>query len=238
MLDRARISIWTRINEAVAALGRGEALSAIFDRLRGVPPAAPERSVGFTIAVIALAAKMAKADGHVSVGEVSVFRRIFTIPPGEEANAARVFDLARQDVAGYDAYARKIAAMFDEPGHQVLIDLLEGLARIALADGAIHPAEEAFLAEVAGIFGLAAADWRSVRARVVAPGSCDPFEVLGLPCGAPVEEARKAWKAAVRETHPDRLAARGLPPEAVRLGEERLIAVNRAWDTIRGRDAA
>ncbi len=238
MLDRARISIWTRISEAVAALGRSEGLGAIFDRLRGVPPTAPERSVGFTIAVIALAAKMAKADGLVSVGEVSVFRRIFTIPPGEEGNAARVFDLARQDVAGFDAYARKIAAMFDEPGHQVLIDLLEGLARIALADGALHPAEEVFLAEVARIFGLAETDWRSIRARVVPAGSCDPFEVLGLPCGAPVETARKAWKAAVRETHPDRLAARGLPPEAVKLAEERLVAVNGAWEAIRQRHAA
>jgi DnaJ like chaperone protein len=232
------MSVWTRISEALAALGRGEGLLAIFDRLRGVTPAAPERSVGFTIAVIALAAKMAKADGRVTVDEVSVFRRIFTIPPGEEVNAARVFDFAREDVAGFDAYARKIAAMFDEPGHQVLIDLLEGLARIALADGDVHPAEEVFLAEVARIFGLGGTEWRAVRARVMPPGGCDPFEVLGLPCGAPVETARAAWKAAVRENHPDRLAARGLPEEALKLAEARLIAVNRAWDAIRQRDAA
>ncbi len=68
---------------------------------------APERSVGFTIAVIALGAKMAKADGKVTRDEVTAFRQIFAIPPDEEANAARVFNLARQDVAGFDAYAAK-----------------------------------------------------------------------------------------------------------------------------------
>ena len=67
------------------------------------PATPPEKSVAFTIAVIALAAKMAKADGRVQRSEVAAFRRIFTIPRSEEKNAGRVFDLARQDVAGYDA---------------------------------------------------------------------------------------------------------------------------------------
>ena len=57
------MSIWSRITEALSALTAGEGLSAVFDRLR--PP--PERSVAFTIAVIALGAKMAKADGQVTV---------------------------------------------------------------------------------------------------------------------------------------------------------------------------
>ena len=63
----------------------------------------PEKSVAFTIAVIALGAKLAKADGAVARSEVAAFRRVFIIPRAEEKNAARVFDLARQDVAGYDA---------------------------------------------------------------------------------------------------------------------------------------
>mgnify|MGYP000326902070 CR=1 FL=1 len=53
------MSIWTRIGEAIAALAKGEGLSEVFEKLR----ASPDRSVAFTIAVIALGAKMAKADG-------------------------------------------------------------------------------------------------------------------------------------------------------------------------------
>jgi uncharacterized tellurite resistance protein B-like protein len=92
------MSIWTRIADAIAALARGESLSVVFDRLRADP--APEQSIGFTIAVLALGAKMAKADGQVTRTEVTAFREVFLIPESVETNAARVFNLARQDVAG------------------------------------------------------------------------------------------------------------------------------------------
>lgn len=232
------MSLWSRIAEALAALGRGEGLVAVFDRLRGLPPRAPERSVAFTIAVIALGAKMAKADGQVTRDEVAAFRRIFVLPEEELDNAARVFDLARQDVAGFDTYAAKIAAMFPEEDHKTLIDLLEGLFAIAMADGAYHPREDAFLQEVARIFAVGAPCFRAIRARFVDGAPRDPYEVLGVSAFAPYEEVRAAWKAAVMDAHPDRLIARGVPPEAVKLAERRLIAVNQAWDEINAKRAA
>ncbi len=227
------MSIWTRISAALSALAKGEALAVVFDRLR----TPPERSIAFTIAVIALGAKMAKADGQVTRDEVSAFRTVFTIPPEEEANAARVFNLARQDVAGFDAYARKIAAMFG-PGDRVLIDLAEGLFHIALADGEYHAAEDAFLREVVKIFGLGDRCFRSLQARFVPDMPPDPYDVLGVSHSAPVEEIRAAWRQAVREGHPDGLAALGLPEEAIQLAQDRLVAVNRAWEEISGKKAA
>lgn len=227
------MSIWTRITEALSALAKGEGLSAVFDRL-STPP---ERSVAFTIAVIALGAKLAKADGQVTRDEVIAFRQVFTIPAGEEANAARVFNLARQDVAGFDAYARKIAGMFG-PGDQVLIDLMDGLFEIAMADGIYHEAEHAFLQEVSDIFGLGERCFRSLVSRHVQDGAPDPYDVLGVDHDAPLEEVRIAWRTSVRETHPDRMMARGVPEEAIKLAERRLIAVNRAWEEISARRAA
>ncbi|MGO4851312.1 TerB family tellurite resistance protein [Phaeovulum sp. W22_SRMD_FR3] len=227
------MSIWTRISEAIAALARGEGLSVAFERLKG----APERSVAFTIAVIALGAKMAKADGAVTRAEVAAFRQVFTIPPGEEAHAARVFNLARTDVAGFDAWAARIAAMFG-PGAEVLKDVLEGLFTIAMADGSYHAAEDEFLAEVARIFGLSDRCFRAIRARHVPEAVPDPHEVLGVPENAPLEEIRAAWRAGVRESHPDRLMARGLPPEAIKMAEGRLMALNRAWEEIQHQHAA
>ncbi len=232
------MSIWSRINDALAALAAGEGLSVIFDRLTGSRMASPERSVGFTIAVIALGAKMAKADGQVTRNEVAAFRRLFTIAPEEEANAARVFNLARQDVAGFDAYARKIAAMFPDEGRETLIDLLEGLFTIAMADDEYHPNEDAFLAEVARIFGLGEPCFRSLRARYVEGAPRDPYDVLGVPQGAELEVVRSAWKQAVRDSHPDRLIARGVPPEAVELASRRMIDINAAWEEINGKRAA
>ncbi|MGR3490746.1 MAG: TerB family tellurite resistance protein [Shimia sp.] len=226
------MSIWSRIGDALSALAAGEPLSEVFEKLR----TPPERSVGFTIAVIALSAKMAKADGHVTRDEVMAFREVFHIPPEEHANAARVFNLAREDVAGFDAYAARIARMFG-PGDEALVDLVEGLFHIAMADGNYHPAEDEFLGQVAGIFGLDARAFRSIRARHVPGEEPDPYDILGLPAGASQAQARDAWRRLVRETHPDRLIARGVPEEAVKIAERRLIAINRAWEEISTRAA-
>ena len=227
------MSIWSQITEIINALRKGESLSTVFERLR----TPPERSVGFTIAVIALGAKLAKADGQVTRTEVAAFRRVFTIPPEEEGNAARVFNLARQDVAGFEQYAQKIAAMFT-PGDKALVDLLEGLFHVACADGEFHPAEEGFLQEVARIFGLDGRCFTCLRARVVGDVAPDPYAVLAISPKAPMPEIKAAYRAAVRETHPDRMAARGVPPEAVKLAENRLRDINRAWEEIQADRAA
>lgn len=228
------MSLWTRIGEALSVLATGEGLSVIFDRLMSGKAAPPEKSVAFTIAVIALGAKMAKADGVVTRDEISAFRQVFTIPAGEEANAGRVYDLARQDVAGFDAYARKIRRMFQGEG-QTILDLLEGLFFISMADGRWHPQEDAFLAKVAGILQVDERSFRSMRARYVPDAVADPYDVLGVPANATLDEVRAAWKAAVRDSHPDRMIARGVPPEALRLAERRLIAINDAWADISAR---
>jgi len=237
------MSIWTRIADALSALASGEPLSVVFDRLRGAP--GPDQSVGFTIAVLALGAKMAKADGTVTRDEVTAFRRIFTFPDGEEAHAAHVFNLARQDVAGFDAYARKIARLFNPEGkricaddHHVLVDILEALFQIAIADGSYHDGEDAFLAHVANEFGLDEPCFRTVRSRLVEGAPRDPYDVLGLPRDATKAEARKAWKGLVRDTHPDVMQARGVPAEALKLAERRLLMINEAWRAINAKEAA
>ncbi|MEO1152719.1 MAG: molecular chaperone DjiA [Pseudomonadota bacterium] len=221
------MSIWTRIADALSALTSGEGLGAVFDKLR----TPPERTVAFAIAVIALGAKMAKADGLVTRDEVTAFREVFTIPKGEETNAARVFNMARQDVAGFEDYAARIRAMFGEE-HQALTDLLEGLFHIAMADGHYHPSEDDFLSRVSAIFEVPEREFKSLRARFVPDAEPDPYEVLGLTPTASYDEARAAWRQAVRDSHPDRMIARGVPEEAVKLAEKRMIAINRAWEEI------
>ena len=226
------MSIWSRIAAALQALSSGEGLAAVFERLR----APPERSVAFTIAVIALGAKMAKADGLVTRDEVAAFREVFTIPPAEEANAARVFNMARTDVAGFDDYARKIRGMFGTDT-RVLEDLLEGLFHIAVADGEYHPAEDDFLCQVSRIFDLDDRAFRAIRTRFVPDAPPDPYEVLEVLPEDDLATIRAAWRRQVRESHPDRVIARGLPEEAIKMAEKRLVAVNRAWEEI-SRDRA
>ncbi|MFD0857691.1 TerB family tellurite resistance protein [Roseovarius aquimarinus] len=222
------MSLWSRITEAVSALANGEGLSTVFERLR----TPPERRVAFAIAVIALGAKMAKADGQVTRGEVSAFREVFQIARGDEAGAARVFNLARQDVAGFEEYARRIKAMFgDQTG--ALSDLLEGLFHIAMADGEYHPDENSFLERVAEIFDLPEREFEQMRCRFVPDAAPDPYTVLGASPEDDMDTLRTRYREMVRASHPDRMVARGVPVEAMRLAEKRMVDVNRAWERIR-----
>jgi len=226
------MSIWIRISDALAALRSGESLSVVFDRLR----TPPERSVAFTIAVIALGAKMAKADGLVTRDEVTAFREVFQIAREDEAGAAKVFNLARQDVAGYEDYAARIAAMFTD-NRDVLCDVMEGLFHIAMADGDYHPKEDDFLEQVARIFALPEAEFQALRARFVPDAAPDPYAILGVTPDMALDEIRVKWRQMVRDTHPDRMRARGVPDEALKLAEKRMADINHAWDQISGKAA-
>ncbi len=146
------MKIWQSIVEGVNSLGIAELLG-----LSSSPPDDGEhpglREIGFTIGVIALGAKMARVDGDVSEAEVEAFRQLFQVPPGEEKNVERFFNLAKRDAAGFETYARQVAALFpDAP--EILEGVIEGLFDIAQAHGPIDAAEADYLAQVARIFGL------------------------------------------------------------------------------------
>src|SRR5437667_10988299 len=92
----------------------------------------PRHSVAFTIAVIALGAKMAKADGTVTRDEVAAFREVFQVPAEEDGHLRLVFDLARRSTAGFDSYARQVGRLFAGQ-RAILDDLLGGLVHRAPA---------------------------------------------------------------------------------------------------------
>ncbi len=157
--------IWGKIIGGAAGFAVGGALGALVgavaghavDRLRAgqADETGPDqaRETAFTIAVIALSAKMAKADGRVTRDEVEVFKRIFQVPPDEMKNVGRVFDLARRSATGFEPDARQVARMF-QSNPAVLEELLDALFMIARADQVMHPAEISFLREISRSFGF------------------------------------------------------------------------------------
>ena len=181
--------------------------------------------------MIALGAKMAKADGIVTEGEINAFKQVFHVPDRELAAVARVFNLAKQDVAGFESYARQIARLFKTKS-MVLEDVLDGLFHIAKADHAIHPAEIGFLEAVATIFGFSEAEFLSVKSRHVAGETTDPYGVLGLDRGASSDAIKQRYRKLVRDNHPDRHIAAGVPREMIVLATERLQRINEAYDRI------
>ena len=61
----------------------------------------------------------------------------------------------------------------------------------------------------------------------------DPYLVLGVDEGQSLSDIRTAWKELVRQNHPDQMFARGVPEEAIKLAEKRLVKINRAYEIIR-----
>lgn len=218
------MSIWQRIAGAVHEVG--DTIGGFFNTDKP-----PEKSVAFTIGMIALGAKMARADGDVVNSELEAFRQVFEVPEKERAAVERVFNLAQQDVAGFDSYAKQVAALF-QPGSQMLENVLDGLFHIAKADGAVHEAELEFLSLVAEFFGFTPKDFARIRARHVVVED-DPYEVLGVPHDMPFEEIRKMHRKLVRELHPDKHIADGMPAELVVIATERLARINDAFDRIK-----
>lgn len=191
-----------------------------------------KKSIAFTIAVIALAAKMAKADGHVSDAEIAEFRRLFQVDPAEEENVRWVFDRARRSAAGPEAYAQQIADMFPhEP--EVLEELIEALFLIARADGPASAAEIAYLKQVAGIFGLQTTCFKRVCAEHLTAPEHDPYTLLGVSEKADDDTIKAAHRRLVRDNHPDRLVAQGMPVEMVKVANDKLAKINAAYDSIR-----
>lgn len=187
--------------------------------------------ITFTIGVVVLAAKMAKADGRVTGDEIQAFRTRFHVAPDEVANVARVFNLAREDPTGFEPYARQIASLL-QGRPAVLEDLLDSLFVIATADGDIHPAELSFLEAVAEIFGFDKRTFARIRAGHPGRQGSDPYIVLGVSPDAADADIKAAHRKLVKEHHPDRLMAQGLPQEFIDVATEKLAAINAAYDRI------
>jgi DnaJ like chaperone protein len=233
------MSIWGKLTGAAAGLAAGGPIGALLGGIAGhygidhsSRSSANDKQVAFTIGVIALGAKMAKADGVVSKDEVHAFKEVFKVPKGEAENVARIFNLAKKDVAGYELYARQLDRLFHDD-RELLRDVLDGLFHIAMADGVLHPKEEEFLINVAREFGFSDKEYLSIKGRHYRCSAYDPYNILNVKPTISDQELKTHYHKLVAENHPDKLVARGVPAEFVELATKKLAAINAAYEEIR-----
>jgi DnaJ like chaperone protein len=240
------MSVWGKILGGAAGFALGGPLGALLGGLaghvvdkfsvsaQGEDADGATKNIAFTIGVIVLGAKMAKADGVVTRDEIGAFKEVFHIPPEEMKNVGRLFNQARRDAHGFEPYAHQIGRMF-KSNPVVLEELLDGLFHIARADGQVTEDELDYLEQLAGIFGLETARWERVRAANLGAGDADPYGILGVARDASDEEIKSAHRRLVLENHPDKLVAQGMPQEFIDLANEKLAKINAAHDQIRKR---
>lgn len=228
------MSIWGKLAGAGVGLAVGGPLGALIGAVAGhytIDRGLKDDELVFTMALIALSAKMAKADGVVSDSEVRAFEQIFHVPPEEAKNVERVYYVAQQDVAGYDAYARQVARIYaDKPA--MLEDVLDALFHIAKADNVVQQSEHDYLKSVADIFGFSDFEYARIKASHLGPDTEDPYLILGITPDISDDGLKRAYRRLVRENHPDTLIARGVPEEFVDMATEKLAAINDAYARI------
>lgn len=207
---------------AVSGDARSEAASLV--------SLAPMESARFSMAIIALSAKLARSDGAVTRDEVDAFKSIMNVEASEEGNVRRLFDLAKQDVAGFEAYARQVNDML--AGDKVLArDVLEGLMVIAAADGVLHDREDDYLRIVSGHLGMSGETYIHIRSLFFA-SQMSAYQVLGLEPDASLADVKSRHRQLVKAHHPDRLAGMGCTREHVARAEGTLARINAAYDAI------
>ena len=229
------MSIWDKLT-ASTELAIGGRIGALLDGMKGdrvVDPDRdrPENQVAFTVGVIALGAKMARADGVVTRDEVFAFKEAFKVSDVEMKHAARVFNLAKRDVAGYETYAEELVIVF-KGNRKLLEDVLDGLFHIAKADEALHPEEEQFLGQVAKRFGFTDTEFGHVKARHVIAAKRNPYDVLGVKPSIGDEELTSHYRRLLADNHPNKLIARGVPEEFVTIATEKIVTLDEAYGAI------
>jgi DnaJ like chaperone protein len=232
------MTIWGTLLGSAAGLALGGPLGALIGAalgavvgqgaaLIGTDPAIRQQA-RFTVAVIALAAKLARSDGDVDVREWRRFQQLFHVAPSEAANVERFFRIAQQSTAGFESYAEQIRDVFadDMPRLETVV---EALVLIAKADGTVTEEELAFFDEVVAIFALSQASASRLRAELTGNPLDDPYTVLGLKPDATPEQIKHAYRILARDYHPDHQIAKGVPPEFMAVLQERMSLLNAAY---------
>ncbi len=191
----------------------------------------------FLVAMISLAAKVAKADGRVTSEEVASFdqflRTNLGMPADERRLAARIFNEARDSAIPASEFTAQIRQTLGRHS-QRLHDLVTLLVGIALADGVMHPAEEDLIRSIARDLGLGDQAFQEALAMFRPERNlASAYATLGLDSGVADDEVRKAYRRLAKEYHPDVMANKGMGEDFRKFGEEKMRAVNGAYAAIK-----
>ena len=238
------MTIWGKIIGSATGFAFGGPIGALLGGAAGhaldkfktkekLPEELALKQIGFTIGVIVLSAKMAKADGKVTKSEIKAFKEKINVPDNEIKNVARLWDQAKKTTDGFEVYAKQISNLL-EKNSSVLEELLNLLVIIAEADGKITNLEKIYLKEVSNIFGFSKQDFERICSSKL-DKQIDPYQTLGVLKDAPLDEIKSKWKTLAMKHHPDRLIAQGIPQDMIETNTYRLKEINNAWDLIKNK---
>jgi DnaJ like chaperone protein len=198
---------------------------------------ARQEQQAFLVAMISLAAKVAKADGKVTTEEIRSFDQFLQNNLGMSADdrkvAARIFNQAKDSPIPAEDFARQIRSLLGGQPDR-LRDLISLLMNVAMADGRYDPAEERMIRSIARAMGLSERDYQEAEAMFNPTANIDAaYATLGVHSGMDDGEIKKAYRRLAKEYHPDVVANKGMGEDFQKFAAEKMRAVNNAYDNVK-----
>jgi len=189
------------------------------------------RRVALSYAIIAIAAKLSRADGGLTQKEFKVFRDLFPMSGEWDSKCARIFSTAAQEPTSPSYYAAQIAALY--PDHEeMLVEIFDRLFQLAVCDAPLSLEEQRILLEIAEAMKVPQSMvMKLVRRHTVK--SSNPYQLLGVHKHVKEAELKKAHRRLIREYHPDGLKAYGYTDAQAARASQKLAEINAAYDAIR-----
>ncbi|MEO6758774.1 MAG: TerB family tellurite resistance protein [Saprospiraceae bacterium] len=201
------------------------------------------RQGAFIYHVFTLCAKIAKADGSVSRGEINfmeqLMRQQFRLNDLGRADAIKTWKNSKNSNTPFEVVVRTFYQDFGRERHQVL-NMMDLLFAAAAADGGLHPREEVLLKQAAHILGINGPKYQSIKSRYYhIPqqeqrwNALDPhYAILGARASESMSDIKKKFHVLAMQWHPDKVAARGGSPDALRHAKEKFQQINNAYERI------
>jgi len=234
------MSIWGKVIGSTSGFALGGPLGALIGGMAGhaldkykkkIPEEDAIKQIGFTIGIITLSAKMAKADGKVTLEEIIAFRKHVFISEKDIKNVGRLWNQAKKSTRGFEIYASQLASLF-KPKSAVLEEIIHLLFNIAISDGKITSDENLYIKKVSKIFGFNQYEFNIISSNYF-PNSFDPYKILSVKKHYTLKQINQKRLKLIKENHPDKLLSQGLPNEFIKNSATKLKTINNAWEEIK-----
>jgi DnaJ like chaperone protein len=197
-----------------------------------------------------LSGYLAKADGHISQQEVDHTEAIIG-QMGLDSEHRKQAIVLFQRGASEDFQLQPTVASFMEicrGQRQLCQTLLFFLISLALADQKIDEAEHQALSTIANLLGFSPAQLEQMLRMAQAqghfhgssgygaqPGTSleDAYEALGVTSDVDDKTLKRAYRKLMSENHPDKLIAKGVPEDMIKLATERSQEIQAAYEMIK-----
>jgi DnaJ like chaperone protein len=194
-----------------------------------------EAQFTFFVAAFSMLAKIAKADGKITQGEIDTVNRFMLqdlkLDPYSRMVAMNIFQAAVESSNTFEEFASQFYGQFHAQPEllELMIDIL---LRVSVADGVMNPHEERLILSAVQIFGFTESAYQQLRSRYIQTAG-KAYAILGVQPDDSDDEIKSRYRKLVMEYHPDRIVSKGLPEEFTKFAQEKFREIQDAYDDIK-----